>query len=122
MSEVSRRRRIIGSLAVTIAGLCISAVVSCGGDDPADCRFDPRNCDGDFIGAYCRFHDECETGYCCNDSHCGGGMCTVPCHGDGDCPVDMGCEHDKCFFRCQSAADCAAGQSCEHKNTVCEWP
>jgi hypothetical protein len=75
--------------------------------------------DGD-PGAPCEVHDDCESGFCCGSDHCGGGMCTYPCHDDRDCPPDMGCEHETCFFRCDGDRDCAPGETCEHGDTVCE--
>ena len=53
--------------------------------------------------------------------NCGGGMCTIACHGDEDCPEEMSCEHDVCFFLCDGDEDCAEGMSCEHDHTICEW-
>lgn len=102
--------------------------VSCGDDEPPpgpageDCRFEPANCGGD-LGALCVNDSDCWDAYCCTEqSNCGGGMCTLPCDRNDDCPSFMACEHHVCFFRCSDDADCAAGQSCEHDNTICEWP
>lgn len=86
------------------------------------CRFDPRYCGGG-LGASCRGDVECfGGGFCCRDKHCGGGMCTLSCNADVQCPPDMGCEHNVCMFVCRSDLDCAIGQRCEHGHTVCEWP
>ena len=41
--------------------------------------------------------------------NCGGGMCTLRCDRDLDCPEDMLCEHETCFFGCASDEDCADG-------------
>ena len=58
---------------------------------------------------------------CTDDKNCGGGMCTLECDNDSDCPSDMLCEHDVCFYMCDSDADCAPEMSCEHGNTICEY-
>ncbi len=87
-----------------------------------DCRFDPEHC-GSGVGAFCVDDDDCWDNYCCTeDSNCAGGMCTIPCNKDDDCPSFMACEHSVCFFRCDDDHDCADGQSCEHGETICEWP
>lgn len=85
------------------------------------CRFDPNACGGD-VGATCQSDADCYSGACCTDgANCGGGMCTIPCSGDTDCPSFMACEHNICFFFCVDDNDCAVGQTCEH-GRVCEWP
>jgi len=104
----------------------VAVLGGCGDDDypySSGCRFDPDLCAGG-PGAECRADVDCEVGYeCCTErSNCGGGMCTLSCRVDLDCPPDMACQHDKCFFLCRSDLDCAVGQSCEHDHTVCEWP
>jgi len=87
------------------------------------CRFEPRECDGR-AGALCSDDRDCRAPlHCCTeDGNCGGGMCTLECRDDRDCPSDMLCEHDVCFYACDRDEDCAAGMSCEHGNTICEWP
>lgn len=99
--------------------------LGCGdGDDGGQCA-DPRQreaylqCD-DEVGGSCRSDRDC-LDTCCDERHCGrGGMCTVSCRRDDDCPVDMLCEHDVCLFACDSDRDCAIGFRCEHGNRVCE--
>lgn len=105
-------------LAMLISAVAIFA--SGCSSEPENCRFDP-SCGGG-VGSFCDHHDDCETGFCCNDDgNCRGGICTYTCRDDLDCPGDMRCEHDTCFFACDSNLDCAEGMSCEHDNTVCEW-
>ena len=109
---------------------CVSLALplaACGDDNPSSvsselCRFDPVSCPG-ASGALCRRDVDCQPGlFCCTeDSNCGGGMCTLQCKDDLECPPDMACEHSKCFYRCDSDIDCAEGMSCEHAHTVCEW-
>ena len=102
--------------------LLLATLAGCSGDPDDECRFDPAHCGGG-VGADCARDDDCDDGYCCTEeSNCGGGMCTIACARDADCPSFMACEHDICFFRCDVDEDCASGQSCEHGNTVCEWP
>lgn len=113
MNQVSRLAALVAaSLALSISGC-----------SPGDgCRFQPESCGGD-VGANCAVDRDCADGYCCTESaNCGGGMCTIACNDDLDCPGFMGCEHHVCFFLCDVDEDCAVGQSCEHGNTVCEWP
>ncbi len=101
-----------------LVGLLAGACAPAPGSGP--CRLDPL-CGGGGIGAFCDRHADCVDGYCCDSDHCDGGMCSLPCDSDVDCPVNMLCEHDTCFYICDSDRDCAAGQECKHGNTVCEW-
>ncbi len=103
-----------------VAGACGPGVPGPGGYADNPCRLDPRCGAGD-IGAYCNDDRDCASAFCCDSGNCDGGMCTLPCDGDRDCPIDMLCEHSTCFFVCDRDADCANGQECEHGNTVCEW-
>ncbi|MCB9643529.1 MAG: hypothetical protein H6728_10705 [Myxococcales bacterium] len=90
---------------------------------PDICRLEPEKCHGS-PGALCNGDNECAGGlFCCLEkSNCGGGMCTLACEVDTDCPTNMLCEHKKCFFRCESDQDCAPTMRCEHGNTICEYP
>ena len=85
------------------------------------CRLNPELCYG-YPGGFCEEELDCRPGTtCCTTDNCGGGMCTVECEDDRDCPIGMLCEHDVCFYTCESDRDCAEGMSCEHGNTICEW-
>ncbi|GAB5543988.1 MAG: hypothetical protein RLO52_40160 [Sandaracinaceae bacterium] len=108
---------------VLISSSILFVLLGVSGCGPGDgCRFDPAACGGD-VGASCVGDGDCADGFCCTeDANCGGGMCTLPCEEDLDCPSFMACEHRVCFFRCEVDEDCAVGQSCEHGQTVCEWP
>ncbi|MDH5493182.1 MAG: hypothetical protein OEY14_14600 [Myxococcales bacterium] len=112
-------------LRILVPMLLASAVVlalGCSSDPSGDCRLDPGACGGD-VGSFCSTDADCDHGYCCTDTaNCAGGMCSIPCRVDPDCPEFMACQHDSCFFRCARDADCAPGQTCEHGNTICEWP
>jgi hypothetical protein len=118
--------------AAWLAAIMISLLgPSCTEDEPdrhpddhysEDCRFAPDLCGGD-LGALCVDDYDCGDGHCCTEeANCAGGMCSLPCDNDGDCPSFMACEHHTCFFRCDHDDDCAEGQSCEHGETICEWP
>ena len=110
---------------VTIAGSALAAL-NCHGSELDDlssdrCRLEPARCDGG-AGARCDGNRDCaDPLFCCDDGNCGGGMCTLECRSDGDCPVDMLCEHDLCFYACGNDRDCGPDMSCEHGNTVCEY-
>ena len=112
-------------LAVLFCALIAAATPACGDDDYPyyyeDCRYDPGLCAGG-LGALCGANVDCAVGTCCREpKECGGGMCTLTCRNDAQCPIDMACEHGKCFFSCNSDLDCARGQHCAHGHTVCEW-
>ncbi len=114
-------------LGAMVTVVCLLAVVTshCG-DGPLSsdtCRLDPQHCTGG-AGTRCDDDRQCHGGlFCCQEkTNCGGGMCTLSCVGDLDCPGDMLCEHDKCFYRCADDRDCAAGMTCEHGKTICEYP
>jgi hypothetical protein len=115
-------------------GLGIAASACGDDDDPVagppggyassdTCRLDPRSCYGG-AGTLCRGDYDCNAGlFCCRDrSNCNGGMCTIRCGSDRDCPSDMRCEHSMCFYACAHDTDCAPGMYCEHGHTICEWP
>jgi hypothetical protein len=112
----------VGLVALLLAALSLPA---CDDDDDYpyydECRFEPGLCAGG-LGGLCGGNQDCAVGFCCrNPKECGGGMCTLSCRNDLDCPVEMACEHGMCFYSCRSDLDCAAGQHCGHGHTVCEW-
>ncbi|GEM_PF-2110989 len=111
-----------------VFGLCLLAWVllfgwSCLPLTSDVCRLEPDKCRG-LVGAFCKGDNECAAGlFCCREkSNCGGGMCTIACAADPDCPPNMLCEHKMCFYRCAKDEDCARGMRCEHNNTICEYP
>lgn len=109
-----------------VAALVLSlGVYACTPAPTEGCRFDPNGCGGN-VGAFCSTNNECAHGDCCTAAaNCAGGMCTLPCKVNADCPSFMGCAHDICFFSCTTSADCAVGQGCQHITNgvgVCEWP
>ena len=112
--------RLAGGLGLALS---IGMVAGClGGVSNDTCRLRPEDCRG-AAGTLCDSDNDCSPGLeCCDDDkNCGGGMCTLPCDDDLDCPSDMLCEHDVCFYMCESDEDCAPTMSCEHGNTICEY-
>ena len=105
--------------------LTLAATAACTPAPSERCRFDPTACGGN-VGGACHTDDDCFHGQCCTDgANCAGGMCTLPCSVDTECPDFMACEHNICFFACDADTDCATGQTCEHHDGnrgVCEWP
>jgi hypothetical protein len=71
------------------------------------------------VGALCRAHADCATGFCCTSPPCGG-MCTYSCRHDVDCPYGTLCADGACFWACTDTLDCAPGYSCKHAHTVCQ--
>jgi hypothetical protein len=110
--------------AVFVVSMAVSIIgpTGCGGVSSDKCRLDPEKCRG-AAGALCVDDYDCDPGLeCCTEKdNCGGGMCTLSCEEDYDCPADMLCEHSICFYACASDLDCAPEMSCEHDNTVCEY-
>lgn len=112
-------------LAIALSALFAAALPACDDDDYpysfGDCRYYPGRCVGG-LGALCSANSDCAVGFCCREpKQCGGGMCTLACRNDLNCPIDMACEHEKCFFVCNSDLDCAIDQHCGHGHTICEW-
>jgi hypothetical protein len=83
-------------------GLVIA--VSCG-------RADDIGPSGGLVGGTCVSDRECARLCLRGNSHYPGGMCTVPCLLDGDCPAGTACVDDAggiCAVLCRLPADCAA--------------
>ena len=101
-----------------VASLCL---LGCDDDDEDHCRYNQGTdqCFGS-LGGTCDRDRDCWQGECCTSKDCGGGMCTLSCRDDLDCPFGMACHDDLCFYACESDADCAYRWSCEHKKTVCQ--
>lgn len=77
----------------------------------------------DSVGDFCRQNVDCDSeAFCCKEGKCGGGMCTLECRSDRDCPSDMVCRDKKyCLFSCNSDRDCFDGWQCKEKDgrTMC---
>jgi len=72
------------------------------------------------VGARCDVNDECD-GRCLSGAAYPGGMCTLDCDDDVDCPDDAACVQEQgniCLFRCDQAIDCeflGAGWTCQSR-------
>jgi len=71
------------------------------------------------IGARCDDSDECDQRCLLPSASYPGGMCTVLCDDDRDCPADTRCVDDEggvCLYGCVGDPDCAflgAGWTCQ---------
>lgn len=78
--------------------------------------------DGDVVGGSCTASGGCAGGSSClTDSMYPGGMCTVDCDTQADCPGGSVCVQESggtCLLACRSAGDCRDGYGCEDKSTV----
>ena len=74
------------------------------------------------VGAACAADGECRQQCLINDRHFPGGMCTLACASDADCPGGSACiaeEGGVCVVACRSDADCAAfgrGFACDQES------
>lgn len=76
------------------------------------------------VGRTCTANQDCEQTCLSNDSHYPGGMCTVRCNTQQDCPAGTACVDEKekiCSVTCVNNADCAAfgrGFVCDARSRV----
>jgi len=74
------------------------------------------------VGARCDRSGECDDRCLAPGADYPGGMCTVSCDGNADCPGDTACVADEsgvCLFRCSSDGDCGllgTGWACRDRN------
>ena len=100
-------KRILG----ITAGLGLALVLGCGHDTVG-----PH---GDLVGGACISDRDCQATCISNSSHYPGGMCTVPCDTDLDCPPDTMCVDDSdgvCAVWCLDYRDCedfGRGYTCD---------
>lgn len=75
---------------------------------------------GDVVGGPCQTTDACAEGSeCIVGGDFPGGMCTVACSSDADCPGATRCisnEGGICMLPCETKADCREGFQCEGKS------
>lgn len=79
----------------------------------ASCSSDIGN-DGALVGGSCRDSRDCER-ECVGGGDFPGGMCTLYCRDDRDCPADTACIDKKggvCALYCERNADCRGGYEC----------
>lgn len=70
---------------------------------------------GDDIGAECSQHADCDE-RCVTGGDFPGGMCTLSCDGDPDCPSGTSCvaeEDGICLLQCEADRDCPGGYECD---------
>ena len=76
------------------------------------------------VGAACTADGQCQQQCLVNDRHFPGGMCTVACTRDADCPAGSLCideEGGVCVVTCAADADCAAfgrGFACDREGRL----
>jgi hypothetical protein len=66
--------------------------------------------DGYLVGGLCSTDRDCAHRCLRDNSHYPGGMCTVSCRADADCPAGTSCVSDAggiCAVGCRSSGDCA---------------
>ena len=104
------------SLRFSLITLVALAAAACGdgsGDDGIGNK-------GDVVGGPCQTTDACADGSeCIVGGDFPGGMCTVACSSDADCPGGTRCisnEGGICMLPCESKADCREGFQCEGKS------
>ena len=104
------------SLQMSSLALATLAVSAC--DD--DAGNDRIGNSGDVVGGPCRTNDTCAEGSeCIVGGDFPGGMCTLACSSDADCPGATRCisnEGGICMLPCESKADCREGFQCEGKS------
>ena len=74
------------------------------------CGHDTVGPHGDLVGGACVSDRDCQATCITGSSHYPGGMCTVPCDSDLDCPPDTVCVDDDggvCAVWCGDLGDCA---------------
>ena len=72
--------------------LVVAAMIGCGGSDVSRA-----------VGARCDSSDECDDRCLAPTATWPGGMCTLSCDDDGDCPDDARCAAEEggvCLFEC----------------------
>lgn len=98
-------------------GLLVIALLGCGSGGGVG-----RN--GDVVGGACTPEAGCAGGSSCLlASMYPGGMCTVDCETQADCPNGTRCVQESggtCLLACSSASDCRDGYGCIEKSTLPE--
>lgn len=74
---------------------------------------------GDIVGGPCVLHQDCAPGsVCLTDKEFPGGMCSIYCGSNNDCPAGAMCIEMKggiCLSSCTTYQDCRAGYECKGK-------
>lgn len=116
-SMLSNRK--LSMLVVFFAALAL--VVGCGGDETGD-RTDDNDTevseDSPVVGGECNDDEDCEE-RCLTGDDWPGGMCTLNCDDDTDCPDYSYCieeERGVCLMDCYEDDDCPSGYKCDDED------
>lgn len=93
-----------------VAGALVGLLAFTGCGDPM------VGADSSAVGGSCDRHSDCDD-ICLSDWP--GGMCTILCDDDADCPLDTACiqkEHGVCLLECQRDRDCPGGYECDDED------
>jgi len=102
-----------------VAVCCIVSSVLLGGCGRDDEGIGPH---GELVGASCATDRDCAHRCLRDNAHYPGGMCTVSCQRDADCPAGTSCVKDSggiCAVSCRASADCASfgrGYVCDERD------
>lgn len=95
--------------------LAAASVIGCGGGGSV-------GKEGDVVGGPCDTGGGCAGGSAClTASMYPGGMCTVDCETQADCPNGTACVQESggtCLLACSSASDCRDGYDCIEKSAM----
>lgn len=106
-----RRTNKLWSLLATLglaAGLLV-ALPGCG---------DPVGPESSTVGGMCSSDADCDE-KCLTGDDWPGGMCTLSCNSNGDCPPGSACieeERGVCLIECRGDDDCPSGYECDDED------
>ncbi len=106
MKSVSRRAIILALMSILLVGLSLLA----------GCGDDPVGENSRVVGGPCEGHSDCEERCLVSFP---GGMCTLTCESDGDCPGGSACvdvQDGVCLMECQEDRDCPGGYECDDED------
>lgn len=116
MLRLFSHTRRLSLLVVAIATVALT--IGCGGDDTTDRSTGETgevNHESPTVGGDCSDDEDCEQ-TCLTGDDWPGGMCTLSCDDDADCPDYSYCietERGVCLMDCYEDDDCPAGYECE---------
>lgn len=87
----------------------------------AACGNDAVGTEGDVVGGACTDGDCAGGSVCLIDTMHPGGMCSVECTSNADCPSGSACAQEgggRCLLACDNADDCRDGYGCNEKSTL----